>query len=238
MDGWLRLSARNRRRPNCYSEWPKTNVRSSRRAPSAEDGNPRDRCTYATWPRPAFATQAQPVCARLRAVEMLTQLELVERFVRPWYLKMMRLNACEYGQALATEISRAGRQADDDTLVRLLRLGWRERVMGAWMAVTRDSERVTTEVLTQLESSHGSLDSPPLVTASVVLAGPMSMPALVKYHEADTASAWGAAGVVQQAALYVAERFAAANPLPVPPEGKHHVFDALVAVANAIREGC
>jgi hypothetical protein len=122
-------------------------------------------------------------------VEVPTQLELADRFVRPWYLKMMRLNACEYGQALAAEISRAGRQADDDILVRLLRSGWRERVMGAWMAVTRDSERVTKEVLTQLERSHGSLDAPPLATASVVLAGPMSMPALVRYHEADTAQA-------------------------------------------------
>jgi hypothetical protein len=29
-------------------------------------------------------------------------------------------------------------EADDDIVVRLLRLGWRERVMGAWPSVTRD----------------------------------------------------------------------------------------------------
>jgi hypothetical protein len=77
--------------------------------------------------------------------------ELAEHFVLPWYMKMMRLNACDYGGDLVPEIAQVAVEADDDIVVRLLRLGWRERVMGAWLSVTRDSEKITNEVLRQLE---------------------------------------------------------------------------------------
>ena len=161
--------------------------------------------------------------------------ELAEHFVQPWYLKMMRLNACQYGGELAPDIARVAVEADDDIVVRLLRLGWRERVMGAWLSVTRDSEKVTNEVLRQLEGSHGSLDAPPLAVAAVTLAGPASLASLAKYYEADVASGWGAAEVIQEAAQSLEDRFDVPNPLPSLPEGTHQVFDALLAIAEAIR---
>jgi hypothetical protein len=43
---------------------------------------------------------------------------------------MMRLNACKYRTGLAPETTRVALEADDDVVVRLLRLGWRERAMG------------------------------------------------------------------------------------------------------------
>jgi len=50
--------------------------------------------------------------------------------------------------------------------------------MGAWFSVLRDDGEVTAEVLCALSRSHGSLDSPPLVTAATALAGPAAGPAL------------------------------------------------------------
>jgi hypothetical protein len=166
-------------------------------------------------------------------VEWASSEELAEHFVRPWYLKMMRLNACEHGAQLAPEIARVAVEADDDTIVRLLRSGWRERVMGAWMSVTRDSEKIANEVLHQLEGSHGSLDAPPLAAAAVTLAGPAAIGSLAKYHRADVAEEWGAAQVIQEAARYLHDRYGAPNPLPPTPNAK--VFESLLAVVAAIR---
>lgn len=161
--------------------------------------------------------------------------DLTEHFVQPWYLKMMRLNACDYGVELAPEITRVAAEADDDIVVRLLRLGWRERVMGAWISVTRDSEMITNEVLEQLEGSRGSLDAPPLAAAAVTLAGPAAVNSLAKYHEADVAAQWGAAGVIEEAAQFLHDRFGVVNPLPPAPDHTQQVLKTLLAVAEAIR---
>ena len=116
-----------------------------------------------------------------------------------------------------------------------MRLGWRERVMGAWLSVTRDSEIVANEVLRQLEGSHGSLDAPPLAAAGVTLTGPGSLASLAKYYEADVASDWGSAVVILEAAQFLQYRFGVPNPLPSLAEGTHPAFDTLLAVADIIR---
>ena len=122
--------------------------------------------------------------------------DLADHFVRPWYLHTMRTNACQYAGDLAPEIGRVALDADDDILVRLLRLGWRDRVIGEiGCRVTRDSEKVTSEVLHQLEGSHGSLDAPPIAAAAVTPVGPAAMASLAIYHQADVAEQWGAADI-------------------------------------------
>lgn len=163
--------------------------------------------------------------------------ELAEHFVRPWYLDMMRLNACEYGSRLAPEIARVAVEASDDILVRLLRLGWRERVMGAWMSVIHKSDLLTAEILRQLEGSHGSLEAPPLATAAVVLAGADSMGSLAKYYEADLAADWGAASFIQQAAQYVRDAFGTPSSIPPTPDSRDRDFDLMIAVAQSIESG-
>lgn len=122
-------------------------------------------------------------------------------------------------------------------VVRLMRLGWRERVMGAWMSVTRSSDKVTAEVLRQLEGSHGSLDAPPLATAAVVLAGGDSMSSLARYYEADVAADWGAANFIQQGALYIKETFGVSSSIPPTRDSKHSDFDSMIAVAESIQAG-
>jgi len=148
----------------------------------------------------------------------------------------MRTNACQYAGDLAPEIGRVALDADDDILVRLLRLGWRDRVIGEiGCRVTRDSEKVTSEVLHQLEGSHGSLDAPPIAAAAVTPVGPAAMASLAIYHQADVAEQWGAADIIQEVAQFVKEQFGASNPLPRPVGGFHSTFDTLLAVAEAIR---
>jgi hypothetical protein len=160
--------------------------------------------------------------------------ELYKRFVQPWYLQMMRLGACQSGQRLAPQIARASLDADEEVVLRLLRPAWRERVMGAWLSVTRSSEIVMAEVLHQLEQSHGALDAPPLATAAVVLAGPACTSSLGQYHERDVNSGWGAAEVVRQASHDVAARFGVPNILPAPEHGMGD-FAQMLAVAESIR---
>ena len=96
---------------------------------------------------------------------------VVERYVQPFYLKMMRTNAVEYGAALAPDIADVGRAAGPEDVIQLLRGYWRERVMGAWLSILHREPAVTAAVLQALVTSQGSLDSPPLATAAVVLAG-------------------------------------------------------------------
>jgi hypothetical protein len=160
---------------------------------------------------------------------------LIERFVQPWYLEMMRLNACEHGLELAAAIREISRDADDEVVLQLLRLGWRSQVMGAWFSITRDSAQVKTDVLRALRESHGSLDAPPLATASVVLAGPDSMATLTTYYEADVAASWGAADIIREAAHYLQDVYGVQSTIPVSANGEHLIFDRMIAVARAIR---
>src|SRR5260370_28458397 len=89
------------------------------------------------------------------------------RFVQPFYLKMMRLNAIQYGPRLAADIVVAGRTASPADVISLLGSNWRERVMGAWFALLQADPSVTEAVLQALSTSHGSLDAPPLPAPAV-----------------------------------------------------------------------
>ena len=120
----------------------------------------------------------------------------VARLVAPFYLKMMRLNAIEYGEDLAPAIVRAGRDAGTDDIVALLRDPWRSTVMGAWLSIVRGADGSCREVLSALGRSHGSLDAPPLAIAAVVLADDRALPALSAYVERDRQAGWGAARFV------------------------------------------
>ena len=68
-----------------------------------------------------------------------------------------------------------------------------------------------------------------------MLPGPSAIASLSRYYEADMASGWGAADVIQQAAQYVEEHFGVPSFLPPPLDGQRQVFDCLMAVAEAIR---
>jgi len=162
--------------------------------------------------------------------------DLVAQYVEPFYLQMMRTNAIEDGAVLAPAIAAVGKSARPDQVVRLLRYAWRERVMGAWMALLQDSPSVNEAVLEALATSHGSLDSPPLATAAVVLTGSGSLDALATYYAADRAAGWGASGIIAAAAEYVHEQHDAPNPIAAPTAEDRETFANLLDVARQLRE--
>jgi hypothetical protein len=157
------------------------------------------------------------------------------RFVQPFYLKMMRLNAIRYGARLAAEVARAGRNASPSDVVALLRSAWRERVMGAWFALLHDDQLVVEALLRALSTSHGSLDAPPLATAAVILAGAHALPALETYYVADVSNEWGAAGIAAAAVDHLRRAHHVDSDIPTPGEDEAQWFSELIAVAEALR---
>lgn len=148
---------------------------------------------------------------------------------------MMRVNAVQYGSALLDDIVAAGAEAPASDVVRLLRLAWRERVMGAWYAVRLGGPDVTAAVLDALRTSQGSLDAPPLATAAVVLAGPAAVDGLEHYFAADQAHDWGASGLIAAAAHYLREHHGITTSLPPPTTADRDVFSALIDVARRLQ---
>ena len=157
------------------------------------------------------------------------------RFVQPFYLKMMRLNAIRYGPRLAADIVAAGRAASPSDVISLLRSNWRERVMGAWFALLRDDPSVTEAVLQALSTSHGSLDASPLAAAAVILAGARALPALEIYYAADLANEWGAAGIAAAAVDHLRRTQHLESSVPLPDANAIQSFAKLIEVAEALR---
>jgi hypothetical protein len=155
-----------------------------------------------------------------------------DRLAEPFYLKMMRENARENGARLLPALVEAGRTTTPQDIVALLGDGWRAKVMGAWFAVMHDDDDVMYAVLEAVRSSLGSLDSPPLATAAVVLAGAQALPALQEYAARDAANGWGACGFAATAIEHVGGSCAACPPI----EQDSTAFIELLALAARLRE--
>jgi hypothetical protein len=161
--------------------------------------------------------------------------QLIARYVQPYYMKMMRFNALENGEHLAADIASIAAIAAPADIVGLLQSSWRERVMGAWLSIATSDDGVDAAVLEALESSQGSLDSPPLITAAVMVSGVGAMPALTAYSQADLSNGWGAADVAGAAAHHLRNEFGIESALERPPPDVAEAFDGLLAIGSLIR---
>jgi hypothetical protein len=171
----------------------------------------------------------------MRHAEPMPLSPVVERCVTPFYLRMMGLNAMEYGPALVDDIAAVAQSVTADDVVTLLRSAWRERVMGAWLATIHDTPLVRTAVLQSLESCLGALTSPPLATVGVLQCGPESRNSLRLYRIADLANEWGAVGFIDAAIEYLEEP-------PSPDSDESHLrpedrsnLASLLAIAERLR---
>ena len=131
--------------------------------------------------------------AEAATVDQMDDIRL-RQLLHPYYLQLMRLNSVTHGRELLDSLVEVGRSVSSDEAIGLLQGGWRERVMGAWFSLLNDDDRVRDGVLQALSTSNGSLDSPPLVVAALLLAGPASLPALESYASRDVSAEWGACG--------------------------------------------
>ena len=155
-----------------------------------------------------------------------------DQLVAPFYLKMMRDNARGSGARLLPALVKTGRTTTPQEVVALLRDEWRARVMGAWFAVMHDDEDVKYAVLEAVRSSLGSLDSPPLTTAAVVLADADALPALQEYAANDAENDWGACGFAAAAIEYVGGSCTACGSI----ERDSTAFTELLSLAARLRE--
>lgn len=114
--------------------------------------------------------------------------DLVERYVRPFYLELMGRNAIRHVDKHETSLRALGPTLDASDVAELLGSLWRPRVMGAWFSLFRPQTEVSGELLRSLETSLGGLTAPPLATVAVHLLGDMAAPSLRIYGSTEAAN--------------------------------------------------
>lgn len=65
---------------------------------------------------------------------------------------------------------------------------------GAWFSLLHDDAQVDAAIVQALVTSHGSLDSPPLIVASIGGKGHSALNAIAIYLGRDLDAHWGASG--------------------------------------------
>lgn len=108
--------------------------------------------------------------------------EIESSFVKPFYLKMMGLNALRLTDELRASLIVAARTVRTSDVRWMLQSGhWRPVVMGAWFSLAVPTESVMDDLLTAMSESKGSLTAPPLAAAATLLAARAAVPAMVDY---------------------------------------------------------
>ena len=155
---------------------------------------------------------------------------LEERYVEPFFLRMMGTGALAAGAPSPAEIVETCRPVTPADVVTLLRMSWRPMVMGAWLSVRHDDPAVGDAAVAALRACAGSLSAPPLAVAVVARGGPHALEALYAYHARDLAGRLGAAGVVAAAVRHLR-----GDVVPAPSAESTAVFRGLLSVAAEIR---
>jgi hypothetical protein len=155
----------------------------------------------------------------------------LSRFVQPFYLDMMRTNAAEGGATHLAALRGLAREVTDDIVIDLLRDPWRSTVMGAWFSMTRDSPAVRREVGRALAMSDGTLTSPPLTVAAVVLEGESAAPLLWAHRRLDQAHSFGGTQFIDAALTHVTGTSAD----PDLADTERAVFEGMLRLALQLR---
>jgi hypothetical protein len=132
------------------------------------------------------------------AVEDEHDRRMREIYVLPFYMQLPR-NSAELGPSVAA----VGRRAPLEDIIELLDSPWGERQVGAWFSIVRDEPEILPAVLESLRTSLGSLTTPELAMAAVLLGGEHAVPALLDYQAAETERKYGVSGGVSSALEFV-----------------------------------
>ena len=104
--------------------------------------------------------------------------------VRPFYLKMMGLNALRLTEELWASLVATGRTVTVSEVGSMLRSGmWRPVVMGTWFSVVVPPEQIIDDLVVAMSRSQGSLTAPPLAATATLVAGAGAVPAMITYLE-------------------------------------------------------
>lgn len=157
-----------------------------------------------------------------------------DRYVQPFYLKMMGNWATKNGAELVGPIAMAARLATAGEVVSLLEGPWRPRVMGAWLSVRQTDPAVNRALLLSLRTSLGWLTLPPLATAAVAVMGLEAVDALKQYIADNLNFEPDSAGFAS-AALEHLQCHDGAGPLPNNTSRYRKDLQAMLGVAELLR---
>ncbi len=151
--------------------------------------------------------------------------------MRPFYGQLMGINALEATPSVLAEVATFVDTVRADQVVHLLRSGWREQVVGAWLSVAHQyDESVALAVGNALETSQGGRTAPALLTALIVLETPTAAASITRYYEADVANKWGSAGLARAAAARLPH-----SQIPKASAADTETFLALLVIANCLK---
>ena len=141
------------------------------------------------------------------------RVEVMQNCVDPFYLSLMGFNAPR-SRALIPQVRAASQHLDETDVIELLEAPWRPRVMGAWLSLLFDTERLTAAVRESLLGCLGYLTSPAMAVAVVRKGGPGAMGTLVSYAESSEPQE---RPFIAAAAEHLADRCHVPNPMLEPP---------------------
>lgn len=136
----------------------------------------------------------------------------LEEVITPFYLGMMGLNAVSAPTELLNEVVKAGKSLSAFEVAELLKDSWRPVVMGAWFSLLQEDHGVNEAMLDALASSLGSLTSPSLSVAAIVLTGTEAASSLQEYLRCDLEFEYGACGFVSAALEHLGVEFGSSVP--------------------------
>lgn len=160
---------------------------------------------------------------------------LSEKYVRPFYLKLMGFNAVAASDELLQEVHRRAGELRPAEVEGLLLSPWRQRVMGTWYAIAAPREGYRDVIHQSLRSSQGSLTAPALLVAVIQYSGSDGLAAIADYARADVASSWGSADAARAAAAILSGALGCANPLVASKPDELQRFRELIGVADRVR---
>lgn len=154
------------------------------------------------------------------------------KYVQPYYLKMMSLNAIwDAERPPVREVREVSATVPTDVVIDFLRGLWRPRVMGAWYALRQDADLVAEALVESLATSAGTLTAPPLATVTTLMLGEEALPPLNAYAAAAAADPHlGADGFIAAAT----ERLGGTPVVEATDQDREH-FSKMLAVAETIR---
>ena len=116
------------------------------------------------------------------------------RWVVPFYLETMGLNAVDASSALLEDLVAVGSTLNSSNIIDLLNGGWRGVAVGSWYALLSNDARVHEAVLATLARSNGDLTAPGLCVTAIVLTGEGCVEALCEYARRDLEKNFGRPG--------------------------------------------
>ena len=153
------------------------------------------------------------------------------RWVVPFYLETMGLNAVDASSALLEDLVAVGSTLNSSDIIDLLNGGWRGVAVGSWYALLSNDARVHEAVLATLARSNGDLTAPGLCVTAIVLTGEGCVEALCEYARRDLEEGLGARGFIAAALSYLGAPCSGCN----ADADDQRYFDRLLGLAQGIR---